>query len=153
MPGHLSRHPLRFTAVPVPASVPAYFRQAQGICYLISFSLDLWKSHRSIWSWLVSRPWTVLACYALATFSVEHTCVPHWRQPGNCQYVSVAYSDNNTDRQHSWNVNDIFRSHGWKLSIKFRYFPSLQTEIKCYNSLLSVHENLLVSFSFRPQKT
>jgi len=33
------------------------------------------------------------------------------------------------------------------------YFPSVWTEIKCYNSLFSVRENLLVSLSFRPQKT
>jgi len=49
-------------------------------------------------------------------------------------------------------VNVIFRPYGRKLSLKFRYFPSVWTEIKCYNSLFSVRENL-VSLTFRPQKT
>ena len=33
------------------------------------------------------------------------------------------------------------------------YFSSVRMEIKCYNSLFSVRNNLLVSLSFCPQKT
>jgi len=51
---------------------------------------------------------------------------------------------------------DIFRPYRRKLNVKFRYFLSMRTEInskflsvraeiKCYNSLFSVRENLFVS--------
>jgi len=46
---------------------------------------------------------------------------------------------------HNHTVNVIFPPYGRKLSVKFRYFPSVGTEIKCYHSLYSVRENLLVS--------
>ena len=46
----------------------------------------------------------------------------------------------------------IFRPYGRKFTAKFRYFPSVWTEIKCYNSLFSVRKSL-ISLTFRPQKT